>query len=276
MSLGLPTITQIEFDAQVKAAYQNAGILRPHVRSRNNIVGGTHRFRRANRIVAGPRIPQTDVTPSGQTYGEAIATLTDWIAADFTDNLDQALTNVEERSVLATNIGAAIGRRVDQMIIDALDAANGSPNIAASGTGLTYDKIRRAKALMDQRGVPLNQRKLVMSARGLEDLLGESRFTSRDFIEGEVVRTGQMPPILGFTPLMIEERLEGGLPLATTTRTCFAFDMQAVGIAFGVESPLEVNYIPEKTSWLSLQMVKAGAVTIDTLGVIEIATVEAP
>jgi hypothetical protein len=275
MSLGLPTITQIEFDAQVKAAYQNAGLLRPHVRVRTGVVGGTCRFRRFNRAVATPRVPQTDVVPMGTTYGEAIATLTDWSAADYTDNLDQALTNIEERSVLATNIGAAIGRRIDQMIIDALDAANGSPNIAASGTGLTYDKVRRAKALLDARGVPLGQRKLVMSARGLEDLLGENRFISRDFIEGSVVRTGQMPPILGFDLVMIEDRLEGGLPLVSTTRTCFAFDMQAMGLAIGVETPLEVNYIPEKTSWLSNQMIKAGAVSIDTLGVIEIATVEA-
>lgn len=275
MSLGLPAITQIEFDAQVKAAYQNAGLLRPHVRVRTGIVGGTHRFRRVNRSVASPRIPQTPVSPMGTSYAEAIATLTDWHAADWTDNLDQALTNIDERSILATNIGAAIGRRIDQMIIDAALAANPSANIGAGGAGLTYDKVRRAKSLMDARGVPFGQRKLVISARGMEDLVGENRFISADFVEQRVVRTGQMPPILGFDVIMIEDRLEGGLPLVTTTRTCFAFDMQAVGLAIGVETPLEVNYVPEMTSWLSNQMIKAGAVTIDALGVIEIDTVEA-
>jgi hypothetical protein len=51
--------------------------------------------------------------------------------------------------------------------------------------------------------------------------------------------------------------------------------MQAVGLAIAHEDPLEVNYIAEKTSWLSAQMIKAGAVVIDNLGVVEIATVEA-
>jgi hypothetical protein len=48
-----------------------------------------------------------------------------------------------------------------------------------------------------------------------------------------------------------------------------------MGLAIGAEPPLEVNYIPEKTSWLSAQLLKSGAVAIDALGVIEIATVEA-
>ena len=50
--------------------------------------------------------------------------------------------------------------------------------------------------------------------------------------------------------------------------------MQAIGLAIAHDEPLEVNYVPEKTSWLSAQLIKAGAVAIDALGVIEIATQE--
>ena len=275
MSLGLPAITQIEFDAQVKAAYQSAGLLRPHVRVKTGVTGGTCRFRRAGRSQATPRVPQTDVRPLNTTYAEAIATMADWNAAEYTDRLDQALTNVDERALIATNIGSAIGRRFDQMVIDALDAANGGPNIPLNASGLTDVKMRRAMALMDARAVPAGQRKLVISARGKEDLLAEQRFTSRDFVEATVIQTGRLPPLYGFDIVVLDDRDEGGLPLVTTTRTCFAFDMQAVGLGIAADLPLEVTYIAEKTSWLSNQMIKAGAVAIDTLGVIEIATQEA-
>lgn len=275
MSVGLPTITQIEFDAQVKAAYQSMGLLRPHVRVKSNVVGGTTRFRRYARGVAQPRVPQTDVRPMNTQYGEAIANLADWHAAEYTANLDQALTNIDERQVVATNIGGAIARRLDQMVIDALDAAVGGPDIAAGGTGLTDAKMRRAQALFDQRAVPMGKRKMAISARAKEDLLSDSRFSSRDFVDRQVIATGMLPPIYGFDIVVIDNRDEGGLPLAAGTRTCFAWDADAMGLAIGLEPGLEVNYIPEKTSWLSVQELKAGAVCIDTLGVVEIATAEA-
>jgi hypothetical protein len=274
MATGLSAVQQIEFDEAVKAAYQSAGQLRPHVRVRTGITGATHRFRRSGRGVAQPRVPQTDITPMNVGYAEAIATLSDWAAAEYTDKLDQALVNFDERAIIANNIGSAIGRRVDQMIIDALDAAYGSPVIAVGGTGLTDAKMRQAMRIFDARAVPPGKRRMAVSARGKEDLIAEQRFTSRDFVEQTVIQTGKLPPLYGFMIEVIDDRDEGGLPLVSTTRTCFAWDVDAVGLAVGAEIPLEVNYIAEKTSWLSNQMVKAGAVTIDTLGVIEIATSE--
>lgn len=275
MAIGLSTIAQIEYDAEVKAAYQSMGLLRPHVRIKTGVIGGTHKFRRYARGMAQPRLPQTDIIPMNTQYAEATATLADWTAGEYTDVLDQVLTNVDERQVLVANIGGAVARRADQMILDALDAANASATIAAGGTGLTFDKLRRAKSVMDSRAVPKGKRKLVISARGEEDLLAEAKFTSRDYVSASAIERGQLPQLLGFDLITIDDRDEGGLPLVSTTRTCYAFDADAIGLAIGKEVPLEVNYIPEKTSWLTNQMIKAGAVAIDTLGVIEIATVEA-
>ena len=275
MAQGLSAIAQIEFDAAVKAAYQSAGTLRSHVRVKTNVTGSTTRFRRYARGVAQQRVPGTDVTVMNTQYAEAIATLTDWIAAEYTDKLDQLLVNFQEREILATNIAGACGRRLDQMVIAALDAAFGSPTIAAGGTGLTDAKLRRAMALFDARAVPDGQRKMLISSRGKEDLMSEQRFTSKDFVENYVITKGKLPPLYGFDFVVIDDRDEGGLPLVSTTRTNFAFDMQAVGLAIAHEDPLEVNYVPEKTSWLSAQLIKAGAVVIDNLGVVEIATVEA-
>jgi hypothetical protein len=275
MAVGLSAVQQIEFDEAVKAAYQSAGQLRPHVRVRTGVTGGTHRFRRSGRGVATPRVPQTDVVPMNVGYAEAIATLADWNAAEYTDKLDQALVNFDERAIIANNIGSAIGRRLDQMIIDAMDAAIGSPTIAVGGTGLTDAKMRQAMRIFDARAVPMENRKMVISARGKEDLISEQRFTSRDFVEQAVITTGRLPRLYNFEIVVLDDRDEGGLPLVSTTRTNFAFDSAAVGLAIGAEVPLEVNYIAEKTSWLSNQMIKAGAVGIDALGIIELATLEA-
>jgi hypothetical protein len=276
MSVGLPAIAQIEFDAQVKAAYQHAGLLRAHVRVRTGVIGRTCEFRRSRRGVATPRIPQTDVRPMNTQYATAVATLTDWNAPEYTDVFDQQKTNVQERGVVAQNIAGAIGRREDQLIIDALDAANATANIAVGGTGLTYAKMQRAQAIFDGRAVPLAQRKMAISARGKEDLLGDNRFLSSDFVNRRVVENGELPPtLMGFQIVVIENRDEGGLPLAGGVRTNFAWDMQACGLAIGLDQSTTVDWIPEKTSWLANQLFSGGAVTIDPDGVLELESAEA-
>jgi len=274
MSIGLPSIVQIDYDARVKGAYQSMGLLRGHVRVKTGITASSTKFRRAVRGMARPRIPQTDLVPMGQTYAEATATLTGWQASDYTDKLDAVLNNIEERQVLAENIGGACARRHDQMIIDALDAANGSATIVHGSVGMTFAKVTAAKRFMDRRSVPFGKRKLAVSAEGYDNLLNEAKFTSGDYVEKKAIQDGKLPPILGFDVIMMPDMDEGGLPKASTTRTNFAWDSDAVGIAFGIETDLEVTYIAEKMSWLSAQAFLGGAVAIDALGIIEIETTE--
>lgn len=274
MSLQLSTIAQIEFDEQIKAAYQGSGVLRPHVRVRTNVVGATCRFRRYARGQATPRVPQTDVVPMNIGYAERTATLQDWNAAEYTDVFDQATTNIDERPVVAANIAAAIGRREDQLILDQLDAANASPpvntDVGGVGTGMNLAKLRRAKRFLDDRAVPLGMRAFVHSPEALEQALGVSEITSADFNSVRALINGEVNTYLGFTFVMIEARDEGGLPRAAALRNSYAYDKLAMGLAIGIDYRNEVNYIPEKTSWLANGLFKAGAISIDDLGVVEI------
>jgi len=274
MSIQLSQIAQIEFDEQIKAAYQNAGILRPHVRVRTGVVGNTCEFRRYARGMATPRVPQTDVVPMNTAYAKRQAVLTDWNAAEYTDVFDQATTNVDEKAIVAANIANAIGRREDQMILDALDAANPTANIdtnvGGANSGMNLAKLRRAKRFLDDRAVPNGMRCLVHSAEALEQLLSLPEVTSSDYNTIKALVNGELNTYMGFTLAMMEARDEGGLPKTGTLRTAFAFDKMAVGLAIGIDYRNEVYYIPEKTSWLANGLFKAGAVAIDELGIVEI------
>jgi hypothetical protein len=274
MSIQLTTIAQIEFDEQIKAAYQGAGVLRPHVRVRTGIIGNTCRFRRYARGQATPRVPQTDVVPMNIGYAERSALLADWNAAEYTDVFDQATTNIDEKPVVATNIAAAIGRREDQMILDALDAANPAvtvdTNVGGATTGMNLAKLRRTKRFLDDRAVPMNMRAFVHSAEALEQMLDVTAITSMDFNSVRALVNGEVNTYLGFTFCMIEARDEGGLPKSVNLRNSYAFDKLALGLAIGIDYRNEVYYIPEKTSWLANGLFKAGAVSIDDLGVVEI------
>lgn len=280
MSQQLSTIAVTEFDAQVKAAYQTSGSsLRAHSRVKTGVIGSSAQFRRATRGQATPRVPQTDVRPMNTGYGSATATIGDWNAAEYTDVFDQQKTNIQERPIVAANIAGAIGRREDQMILDALDTANASANvdtnIGGASSGGNMAKLRRAKRVLDERAVPQGKRKFVHSVRFLEDLLGATEVTSGDFNSIKALVNGELETYVGFQYLMIETRAEGGLPLAANIRTNYAYDSDAIGLAVGIEQKTEVNYIAEKTSWLANGLFAAGAAVIDPEGVVEIATTEA-
>lgn len=280
MSKTLDVAAIAEFDAVVKHEYQGMGKLRPTVRVKTGVVGSTHRFPKMGKGLATKRVPQTDVVPMNIQHTNATATLEDWNAAEFTDIFDQAKTNVDERRELAVTIAGAITRREDQLIIDALEAAATTLTVATSvggaGTDLNSAKARRAKRLLDAGGVPAGNRTFVHSAVGLEAMLGQTDVTSSDFNSIKALVDGEFDTWLGFKWMMIEDRDEGGLTLAATLRTSFAYHMQSTGLAVGIDFTTEVNYIPVKTSWLANGLFSAGAIAIDADGIVEITSTETP
>lgn len=278
MSTSISNAFIAQFDAEVKQAYQGASKLMDTVRKKTGVIGSTHRFPKLGKGLAQPRIPQTDVIPMNVQHSNATVTLEDWQAPEYSDVMDLQKINFDERKELVQAVSSAIGRRADQLILDAADAgANStqvSDNIGGTDTGLNTAKLRRTKRLMDAAGVPATDRTFVHSAIGLEQLLAETAATSSDFNTVKALVNGEINTWLGFKFIMIEDRDEGGLDLTSNIRKNFAYHKAALGVAVGINMKTEINYIPEKTSWLTNGMYSAGSVVIDDAGVYEVLTYE--
>lgn len=280
MSQNLTAAAVASFDARVKAAYEAMATLRGTVRVATGIVGATHRFTRIGKGTATKRIDQTDVVPMNITYGTQTATLEDWNAPEYTGIFDQQKVNFSEREMLATTIAGAIGRREDQLIIDALDAASTSltvgTDVGGVGSGMNTAKLRRARRLLNQNSVPKGKgdRTFVISSEGAEQLLGTTEVASSDYNTVKALVDGEINHWLGFNLIELDDRDEGGLSVAANVRTNFAYHKEAVGLAVGINFRTEVNYIPVKTSWLANGLFSAGAVHIDATGIVEIDSTE--
>lgn len=281
MSKSLTTAAIQSFDDLVKHAYQGVGMLRPTVRTKTGVVGSSHRFTRMGKGVATPRIPQTDVVPMNVGYNTATATIADWNAPEYTDIFDQQKVNFSEQQQLAQVIASAIGRREDQLLIDALEAASTSltvsTNIGGTGTNLNTAKFRESKKLLDAKGVPKTDRVMAVHTNNIFGLLGDGTATSADFNSIRALVDGEINTWLGFKIIGLEDRDEGGLTLTGGVRTGFAFHggmMGSMGLAVGVDFRTEVNYIAEKTSWLANGLFAAGSVAIDAEGIVELSMTE--
>lgn len=280
MSKSLSAAAISQFTAEVKHAYQATGVLRPTVRSKTIRNALDNRFPKMGKGKATRRIPQTKVVPMGVGHTNATVTLENWNAAEYTDIFDQSQTNVEERMELAFVIGEAMNRRIDQIIIDRLDAMTllgthqVSTDIGGVGTNLNVAKVRRAMKILDQFNVSQKDRTFVAAASQKEAFLGETETTSSDYNSVKALVNGEIDTFLGFKFLWLGDRDEGGLPLAGAVRSCFAYHKQAMGLGVGIDMRVEVNYIADMTSWLSNGLFTAGAIDIDNEGVIEVLCTE--
>jgi hypothetical protein len=268
------------FDTEVKQAYQADAVLRNTVRLRTGVTASTHKFPKIGSGVAQVRVPQTDVTPLNVTYSQATVTLTDYIAAEYSDIFNQAKVNFDERQELVQVVAKAIGRRSDQMIIDALAASSTSLTVATSiggaGTNMNMAKLREAARLLNTSNVPAEDRYMLIHASQLSSLLSETSVTSSDFNTVKALVQGDITTFMGFNFVTIGDRSEGGLTGggSGSTRKVYAYHKMAVGMAESMAIRSEINYIPEKTSWLVSSMFSAGAVAIDAGGCVDITCTE--
>ena len=262
MAVGISNAFVQMFDAEVKQAYQSARALAGVTRERTNVEGNQVKFPKIGKGTATVRVPQSDVTPLNVTYS---------------DIFNQQKVNFDERRELVAVVGSAIGRRMDQLVIDALNAASApstvGTDIGGTGTNMNLAKLLAAKKALDANNVPSEGRCMLIHANGLSSLLDETELTSSDFASVKALVQGDIDTFLGFKFITLGDRDEGGLPLPST-RTSFAFHRDAIGMGIGMNQRSEINYVPEKTSFLVSSMFSAGAVAIDDEGIVKISATE--
>lgn len=271
MSTSLTAVQQIEFDALVKAEYQSLGfLLRDTVRVRRDVIGSTVSFRKVGQVqaVATGYLQSVVIQDPGYTPQNAI--LQKYTAPTAVDSVQELTVNFDAKMENAMLVANALGRRSDQIIIDALTLSPGQ-TIAEGGTNMTYTKYTDIIQFFDNNAVPLPERFVAMSASNFRSLLAADQFVSTFYTQNRVLDKGFVREYLGINVIIIPAMQEGGLPLSGgLIRKTFAWHKQSTGMGIGHDFRTEINYLPRETSWLVNGIFSAGAIIIDNLGVIEV------
>ena len=274
MSVFLDDVAVKAFESEVHAEFQSMGFkTKDAVRMRRNVTGSQLQFPKSAAGIAQQKAFQADVVPMNVDYSPVTLSLQDWHASDYTDVFAQAEVNFDERMELVKTSAMAIGRRMDQMVIDALDASGTTNTIAAGAANFTYAKVREAISDLHQNNAGMNGIYCLTSAQGEQQLLDEDKLTSTDFVNSRVVENGGLDglKLAGINWIVIGDMTEGGLTKAGNERDCYMWDKQALGMGIGIDFRTEVNYAPVKLSYLVSSLFKANAVAIDATGIVKIA-----
>lgn len=274
MSMDISDAFIKQYESDVHMAYQRMGSkLRNTVRSKANVKGASTTFQKVGKGTAVTKARHAEIATMNIDHTPVECTLADYYAGDFIDKLDELKTNIDERMVVAQSAAAALGRKSDELIINALDST--SNTISEGGTALlTTGKINTVFSYFGDNDVPDDGgRYWTVNADQWTDLLGITAFSSADY-----VGIDQLPYKAGMAAKIWMTFLwstHSGLPKSGNIRKTFAYHRSAVGHASGAEVQSEINYVPTRVAHLATSMMSQGSVLIDTTGVYEVQAYEA-
>lgn len=160
---------------------------------------------------------------------------TDFEWADMIDDQDKLRMLIDPTSPYAQNGAYALGRALDDLIIEAaLGSAKTGENgttttafatatqqIAVGAAGLTVAKLRTAKKILMQNEVDVANDPLyiAVTATQIDNLLGTTEVTSSDYNTVKALVQGQIDTFMGFKFIQIERLGVDG----SGDRRCFAW-----------------------------------------------------
>ena len=193
---------------------------------------------------------------------------------------------IDPTSSYAKAAAAAMGRAMDDVIIDAL---GGSAQTGVSGAtatvlpsaqkpfsssqsdGMTVAKLLTAKKLMDAADVdPSIKRYVVVSPTQIQDLLNTTEVKSSDFNTVKALAQGSINSFLGFDFIM-SNRLKLDATNADD-RLCYAFTQDAIKLAIGKDVMAKISERADKSySTQVYYCMSIGSVRMEEVKVVEIA-----
>lgn len=175
---------------------------------------------------------------------------------------------------MIANAGAyALGRKTDELIINALSA---SSNTTATTTGgMSVTKALEAFETLGANDVPDDgQRFAVVGYKQWSELLAEDEFASAQYVGDTELpwKNTQAKKWLGMTWVQ-----HNGLPIdGAGIRKCFVYHKYAIGHASGADVMTDISWHGDRASFFVNNMMSQGAGLIDGDGVVVMPCDETP
>ena len=247
------------------AEQQKGATLRPPVRSEACVVGASTTFQKVGKGTASTKSRHGIVPVMNLNHEPVECMLQDYYAGDWVDALDELKTNIDERRVVASAGSYALGRKTDELIIDAMNACSAS--VGDYTTGLTKDLILSAVETLNANDVPDDGRRFaVVGVQQWNQLLSMDEFVSSEYV-------GDTPLVSGFETkkwLGLIWVLHNGLPTNANGRDCFIYHASSVGHAAGQEVKSDISWHGERAAHFISNSMSQGAALIDTDGIVRI------
>ncbi len=265
-----------QFEREVHEAYQRQGSkLRNTVRTVSNVNGASTTFQKVGKGTASTKSTHGLVPVMSLDHTNVEVVLEDYYAGDWIDRLDELKINIDERQVIANAGANALGRKTDELIINALATASAN-EVADGNEGMTMAKILEAFETFGENDVPDDgQRFCIVGWKQWSELLSIDEFVSADYIGSENLPFASITQAKMFLGTIFIPH--SGLPIdENDIRSCFWYHKTSVGHASAADVETDVSWHGDRAAHFVNNMMSQGAGLIDEGGVITIKADETP
>jgi len=257
MSTQITTAFSQQFSANVQLLSQQTGsILRGGV-SEESVTGEKAFFDQVGAAAAVKRTSRHQDTPMVDTpHSRRMVTMDSYEWADLIDDADKVRMLIDPTSTYARAAAAAMGRAMDDAIIE---AATGTAKTGKSGgtstsmlsdhqiangsADLTLAKLIEAKKVLDLASVdPSIPRHIAVGPDQIESLLNSTTVTSSDFNTIKALVQGEINTFLGF-----QFHVSTRLAKSGNIRTCFAWAEDGIKLAVGKDVMSRIDERSDKS-----------------------------
>lgn len=267
-----------QFEADVHLAYQQGGSkLRSTVRHKPGVKGESLRFQKVGKGAASAKTRNGDIPLMQAVHTFKDVTLTDWYAGDYVDRLDEYKTNIDEKKVILDTSAAAIGRKMDDLII-----TEGLLTTTVIGTGAknqfnadaaknAFACIKKALFKLNKNEVPDDGQRYVVVTPDVWDLLLDvEKFTSSDYVT-------DVPHMKGTEARKYMNAIflmHNGLPITGVNdaqySTCLVYHKTSLGLGEAEFLKSDIDWEGRKAAHFVNNCMSAGAGLIDADGCVKV------
>jgi hypothetical protein len=238
-------------------AQQKGSRLRNAVLIVDGVKGKTYYHDAINSTAARKRTSRHADTPLISTpHDRTQVTLNDYDWADLVDDLDKVKMLADPTSPYAINAAYAMGRAMDQSIIDVAVASRAAgeaggtataigsaQQIVNASTGLTVAKLLSSKKVLDKSNDLETKRHITVTANEVADLLNEAEVKSSDYNTVKALAQGQINTYMGYEFHQTEL-----LATASSITTCFGWIENGIVLAIGQDIKYSIDKRPDKNN----------------------------
>lgn len=270
-----------QYEADVHLAYQQMGSkLRNTVRVKNGVKGSSLRFQKVGKGTASSKTRNGDIPLMEAVHSFVDVSLADFYAGDYIDRLDEYKTNIDERKVILDTSAGAIGRKMDEILINA-----GIATTTVKGTGAALEAgstasanafklIKQAISQLNINDVPDDgQRFALVSPEVWDLLLDEDKFARAEYIGSDL-------PFLKGTEarkfMNVVFMMHTGLPKttpgvsSTEYTSCLVYHKSALGLGEAEFLKSDIWWDGRKASHFINNCMSAGAALVDVAGCVKV------
>lgn len=257
MSTQITTAFVQQFSSNVQLLSQQRGSLLRGAVSEESVTGEKAFFDQVGATAAVKRTSRHGDTPILETpHSRRMVTMDSYEWADLIDDADKVRMLIDPTSTYALAAAAAMGRAMDDAIIDAAlgtaktgkagsssQAMLAGHQIANGSADLTLAKLIEAKKILDLASVdPSIQRHIAVGPDQIESLLNSTTVTSSDYNTVKALVQGEINTFLGFTFHVTTRLAKAG-----NIRSCFAWAEDGIKLAVGKDVMSKIDERADKS-----------------------------